>query len=84
MVPAGTILTRSTGASDLRGGIGLSIADGELCICISDDGTHRTMVARLSEEALQEFCGLLADHLAALNPADEDEGAEVASCTLRH
>lgn len=71
MVPAATILTASSPgqkAETYGGGIGFTIRDGQLSIAIKAEGEATVMVASLHESVLDDFCGMLADHLVEVSP----------------
>lgn len=68
-VPARTGLTVTASTTPpATGSIGLTIADGDLCIAIGECVGNRVMIARLGPASLDEFCSLLAGHLVALDP----------------
>lgn len=82
-IPANTVLTVSAGGIG-TGSIGLTVVDGDLCIAITEDGGSRVMVARLDELGIDDFCGMLADHLPATAGDGVNALSERGPCTSRH
>lgn len=67
-VPASTVLTGPPPGAPCRDGIGLAVIDGQLCVAIADRASGQVMVARLHQSVLNEFAGVLADHLTEVSP----------------
>ena len=83
-VPARTVMTAAF-HGDNRGSLGIAVVEGELCLSIAEDGGSRVMVARLDHTALDEFCGLLADHLPSIARLQrETVKLGEAICASRH
>ncbi len=68
---ASTVLTEDARPrfNGLRGSIGLAVVEGQLCVSIAEEGSTRVMIARLHETVLDDFCGMIADHVAEISPA---------------